>query len=130
MNRKSSGCIGAVIPLIIVTCVSLVVVGGIVTWMAAREGNGPDTLVAEMVKGRQSARPVMSQNDPLPTLTLPPLPTPVFVAVPTPQVPPNGAFGKRGATAAPVRACYAFAFPHSGGVELSSRIRATARCFH
>jgi len=89
MNRKSSGCIGAVIPLMIVACVSLVIVGGIVTWMAAREGNSPDMLVAEMVKGRQPARPVMSQNDPFPTLTLLPLPTPVFVAVPTPQVPPS-----------------------------------------
>ena len=88
MNRKSLGCLGAVIPLAIVTCVSLVIVGGIVTWMAAREGNSPDELVAEMLKGRQSARPVVPQSTPLPTLTLPPSPTPVFVAVATPEVLP------------------------------------------
>lgn len=86
MNRKRSGCIGAVIPLAIVACVSVVIVGGIVAWMAAREGNSPDELVAEMIKGRQSARPVTSQGNPLPTLTLPPSPTAVFVAVATPQV--------------------------------------------
>jgi len=91
MNRKSSGCLGAVIPLAIVACVSLAIVGGIVTWTAAREGNSPDELLAEMVKGRQSARPVVSHNDPLPGLTLPPSPTPVFVAVSTPQMPPSGA---------------------------------------
>jgi len=89
MNRKSSGCIGAVIPLAIVACVSVVIVGGIVTWMAAREGNSPDELMAEMIKGRQSARPVMSQGNPLPTLTRPPSPIAVFVAVATPQVLPS-----------------------------------------
>ncbi len=90
MSRKSTGCLGAVIPLIVVACVSLTIVGGIVTWMAAREGGSPGELVAEMVKGKQSARPVMS-NAPLPTLTLPPPPTPVFAAVVTPQMPPSGA---------------------------------------
>lgn len=86
MNRKSSGCIGAVIPLAIVACVSVVIVGGIVIWMAAREGSSPDELVAEMIKGRQSARPVVSQSNSLPTVTLAPSPTAAFVAVATPQV--------------------------------------------
>ncbi len=91
MNRKSSGCLGAVIPLAIVACVSLAIVGGIVTWMAAREGNSPDELVAEMVRGRQSARPVVPHSTPLPTLTLPPSPTLLLVAVATPQLLPSQA---------------------------------------
>ena len=62
MNRKSLGCLGAVIPLAIVACVSLAIVGGIVTWMAAREGNSPDELVIEMLRGRQPARAVLPQS--------------------------------------------------------------------
>lgn len=91
MNQRSFGCIGAVIPLAIVACLSLAIVGGIVTWMAAREGNRPDQLLIEMLRGRQPARAVLPQSTPLPTLTLPPLPTPVFVAVPTAELPPIGA---------------------------------------
>jgi sortase A len=86
MNRKRSGCLGAVIPLAIVACVSLSIVGGIVTWMAAREGNSPGELVTDMLRGQQPARVVLPQSTPLPTLTLPPSPTPVFVAVATPEV--------------------------------------------
>jgi sortase A len=102
MNRRSLGCIGAVIPLAIVACLSLAIVASIVTWMAAREGNSPDELVIEMLRGRQPARAVLPQSTPLPTLTLPPSPTPVFVALSTPEMPPLGAMPPPQPTEAPV----------------------------
>ena len=87
MNRKKNGCFCAVLPLAIVACASLVIVGGIVTWMGAREGTGPGDLVAEMLQRQQPARPVVPQNTPLPTLTLRPSPTPIPVANTIPQEP-------------------------------------------
>ena len=87
MNRKKNGCFCAVLPLAIVACVSLAIAGGIVAWIGAQEGTGPDDLVAEMLQKQQPARPVLPQNTPLPTLTLRPSPTPIPVAVAMPQEP-------------------------------------------
>jgi LPXTG-site transpeptidase (sortase) family protein len=95
MQRKNAGCLGAIIPLIVVACLSLMIVSGIVTWLAAREGTGLGELLADMLRGQQSARPVALPSVPLPTLTPPPPPpTPIPVAVvapaePVTQVPPT-----------------------------------------
>ncbi|GAB4546364.1 MAG: hypothetical protein Kow0063_40750 [Anaerolineae bacterium] len=75
------------------------IVGGIVSWLAAREGTGLGELLADMLKRPQPARPVISQN--IPPTPLPPPPTsipivaippaePVTQAVPTfqPTMPP------------------------------------------
>ena len=87
MQRKNTGCLSAVIPLAVVACVSLVIVGGIVTWMAAREGTGPGNLAAEIFKGRQSARTILPQTTPLPTHTAYPSPTPIPNVVVTSEAP-------------------------------------------
>lgn len=84
MQRKHTSCLGAVIPLIVVTCLSLMIVGGIVTWLAAHEGTGPGELLADLLRGQQSARPVVPQSIPLPTLTPPPFPTSIPIAAVTP----------------------------------------------
>lgn len=82
MRRKKTSILAAVIPLALVACVSLAIVSGIVTWVAAREGTGPGKLVAELIRGQQSARPAPSQGTPLPTPTFHPSPTPTpIVAV-------------------------------------------------
>ena len=81
MNRKKNGCFCAVLPLAIVACVSLAIVGGIVTWVSAREGTGPGDLAAEMLQRQQPARPILPQYTPQPTLTLRPSPTPIPVAI-------------------------------------------------
>ncbi len=58
MPQKKTGILAAIIPFVIVACVSLVVVGGVVAWTAAREGTGPGELAFALLEGRQSARPV------------------------------------------------------------------------
>jgi LPXTG-site transpeptidase (sortase) family protein len=87
MHRKSNSCFCAAFPLAVVACVSLVIVAGIVIWMAAQEGTGPGELLANMLQRQRPARPVLPQNTPLPTVTFYPSPTPIPVAIVTPQVP-------------------------------------------
>lgn len=81
MQRKHASCLGAIIPLIVVTCLSLMIVGGIVTGLAAREGTSPGELLADMLRGQQSARPVVPQSILLPGLTPLPSPTSPMAAV-------------------------------------------------
>jgi sortase A len=75
MSRKKSGIFAALIPLVLVVCVSLAIVGGVVAWMSAREGTGLGKLVADLLSGRQSARPVLAYATPFPTHIPRPLPT-------------------------------------------------------
>lgn len=83
MRRKRTSLVTAVLPLAIVVCVSLAIVGGIVTWTAGREGADLGELVTELLEGGQSARPARAQVTPLPTLTPPPSPTPPVIVVAT-----------------------------------------------
>lgn len=83
MRRKRTSLVTAVLPLAIVICVSLAIVGGIVTWTAGREGADLGELVTELLEGGQSARPARAQVTPLPTLTPPPSPTPPVIVVAT-----------------------------------------------
>jgi LPXTG-site transpeptidase (sortase) family protein len=87
MHRQLTRILAAVIPLAIVACVSLAIVGGIVIWMAAREGTGPGELLAGLLEEQQSARPALQPNTPtlIPTPTLQPSPTPIPVAIVVPQ---------------------------------------------
>ena len=87
MHRKSNSCFCAAFPLAVVACVSLAIVAGIVTWMAAQEGTGPGELLANMFQRQRPAHPVLPQNTSLPTVTLYPSPTPIPVGIVTPQVP-------------------------------------------
>lgn len=84
MTRKKTSIFAAVLPLAIVICVSLTIVGGIVTWMAAREGVDLGELAAELLIGRQAAPAGVAQVTRMPTPTPYPSPTPILiVAVPT-----------------------------------------------
>lgn len=84
MTRKKTSIFAAVLPLAIVICVSLAIVGGIVTWMAAREGIDLGELATELLIGRQSAPAGVAQVTRLPTPTPYPSPTPILiVAAPT-----------------------------------------------
>lgn len=69
MPRKRTGCLAAIIPLIIVVCVSLAIVGSIVTWTATREGIGLSEFATRIFGERRSARLVLAQRTPLPTAT-------------------------------------------------------------
>jgi LPXTG-site transpeptidase (sortase) family protein len=84
MTRKKTSIFAAILPLVIVVCVSLALVGGIVTWMAAREGTDLGELATELLRGRQSAPAGVAQVTRLPTSTPYPSPTPILlVAAPT-----------------------------------------------
>lgn len=84
MTRKKTSIFAAVLPLAIVICVSLAIVGGIVTWMAAREGIDLGELATELLIGRQSAPAGVAQVTRLPPPTPFPSPTPILiVAAPT-----------------------------------------------
>jgi sortase A len=84
MTRKKTSIFATVLPLVIVVCVSLALVGGIVTWMAAREGTDLGELATELLRGRHSAPADVAQATRLPTPTPYPSPTPiVIVAAPT-----------------------------------------------
>ncbi len=84
MTRKKTSLLAAILPLLIVVCVSLVVVSGIVAWMAAREGTDLGELAIELLRGRQSAPMVLAQATRLPTPTPYPSPTPIpILAAPT-----------------------------------------------
>jgi len=94
MQHNKTSLLATLMPLGIVICVSLVIVGGIVAWMAAGEGIGPGELVEELSSGQQSARPVSAQITPTPTRTPRPSPTPLptFTRAPrivTPVAPPT-----------------------------------------
>src|SRR5574341_529802 len=81
MHRRKSSVLAAVIPLAAVMCVSLAIVGSIVTWMAAQEGVGLADLATQLFRGQQSARPFVAQSTRLPTRTpLHPSPTPIPTA--------------------------------------------------
>ena len=82
MPRRKPSALAAVVPLITVTCVSLAIVGGIVTWLAAREGTGVGDLATQLFGGQQSARPLVAQSSRPPTATrLRPSPTALPTAV-------------------------------------------------
>jgi LPXTG-site transpeptidase (sortase) family protein len=104
MPPKKIGVLAAVIPITIVACISLALVGGVVTWMAAREGTSAGELASVLLGGQQSAQPIpwsANQDDltdtmPYPTYTLQPSLTstsadttvsgePVVGIAPTPQ---------------------------------------------
>lgn len=89
MPRKQGSVLTAVISVFLIACVSLAIVGGIVAWMAAREGTSAGELLTEMLGRRQSARPVLAEITPFPTRTPYPTPTPTstFTATPTPEEP-------------------------------------------
>jgi LPXTG-site transpeptidase (sortase) family protein len=79
MTRKKTSIFAAVLPLTIVICVSLTIVGGIVTWMAAREGVDLGELATELLIGRQSAPAGVAQVTRMPTPTPYPSPTPILI---------------------------------------------------
>jgi LPXTG-site transpeptidase (sortase) family protein len=87
MHRKKPSVLGAVIPLAIVACVSLAIVGGIVIWMAGQEGMGLGDMRTQFFGGQQLARPFPAQSTRLPTPTLLRLlrtPIPTVTATPSP----------------------------------------------
>jgi sortase A len=79
MARKKTSIFAAVLPLAIVICVSLTLVGGIVTWMAAREGVDLGELATELLIGRQAAPAGVAQVTRVPTPTPYPSPTPILI---------------------------------------------------
>jgi sortase A len=79
MARKKTSIFAAVLPLAIVICVSLTLVGGIVTWMAAREGVDLGELATELLIGRQAAPVGVAQVTRVPTPTPYPSPTPILI---------------------------------------------------
>jgi sortase A len=79
MARKKTSIFAAVLPLAIVICVSLTLVGGIVTWMAAREGVDLGELATELLIGRQAASAGVAQVTRVPTPTPYPSPTPILI---------------------------------------------------
>jgi len=89
MSPKKSGILAAVIPLMIVTCLSLLIVGGVVTWAAVREGSSPGELVSGLLGGRQSARPVVwatgesGPNEAASPPTFTPQPSPTLTSMET-----------------------------------------------
>jgi LPXTG-site transpeptidase (sortase) family protein len=84
MHRKKTGFVAALIPLAVVSCVSLVIVGGIVIWAAAREGANLGEVLSDMFDGQREARPVLAESRPQPTYTLRPTPMPLSSPTPTP----------------------------------------------
>ena len=79
MHRKKTSFAAAVVPLVIVFCVSLTIVCGIVMLMAAHEGIGPGELFAELSGGRQTARPALTQSAPIVPPTSTPYPSPTLI---------------------------------------------------
>jgi sortase A len=79
MTRKKTSIFAAVLPLAIVICVSLTLVGGIVTWMAAREGVDLGELATELLIGRQAVPAGVAQVTRVPTPTPYPSPTPILI---------------------------------------------------
>ena len=75
MPTKRTGCLAAVLQLIVVACVGLAIVGGVVAWMAASEGVSPGELLSGLLGGRPAARPVLAHATALPTYTPQPSPT-------------------------------------------------------
>ncbi|MEJ2558609.1 MAG: sortase [Anaerolineae bacterium] len=80
MTPKKTSIFAAVLPLAIVICVSLTIVGGIVTWMASREGVDLGELGTELLIGRQAAPAGVAQVTRMPTPTPYPSPTPILIA--------------------------------------------------
>jgi LPXTG-site transpeptidase (sortase) family protein len=81
MTRKKTSIFAAILPLAIVVCVSLTLAGGIVVWMAAREGTDLGELATELLRGRHSAPTGVAQVARLPTPTPYPSPTPILLVV-------------------------------------------------
>jgi sortase A len=79
MTRKKTSIFAAVLPLAIVICVSLSLVGGIVTWMAAREGVDLGEFATELLIGHQAAPAGVAQVTRVPTPTPYPSPTPILI---------------------------------------------------
>jgi LPXTG-site transpeptidase (sortase) family protein len=79
MTRKKTSIFAAVLPLAIVICVSLTLVGGIVTWMAAREGVDLGEFATELLIGHQAAPAGVAQVTRVPTPTPYPSPTPILI---------------------------------------------------
>jgi LPXTG-site transpeptidase (sortase) family protein len=85
MYRKRTSFIGAIVSLAVVSCVSVLIVGAVVIWIAAREGTSAVDIVSGLLQGQQSARPVLLDSTPWPTLTPRPSPTPLSAAAVTAQ---------------------------------------------
>jgi sortase A len=79
MTRKKTSIFAAVLPLAIVICISLTLVGGIVTWMAAREGVDLGEFATELLIGHQAAPAGVAQVTRVPTPTPYPSPTPILI---------------------------------------------------
>ena len=78
MPTKRTGCLTAVLQLVVVACIGLAIVGGVVAWMAASEGTRPGELLSGLLGGRPAARPVLAHATSLPTYTPQSSPTPTL----------------------------------------------------
>jgi hypothetical protein len=126
MPRKKTSCLTAAFPVIVVACVSLVIVGSIVTWMAAREGTNPVELVSEMLRGQQSARPVLAQVTPFSTATPYPSPTPTSTFTPSATPEPVETISDATATPRPTEQPTATHIPPSPTPTILPTLTATA----
>jgi LPXTG-site transpeptidase (sortase) family protein len=94
MRRKKTSLLAAVIPLAMVSCCSVVIVGGIIAWTAAREGTTLGDVVSQLLEGQQSASPAGLVRTPRPTSTPYPTLTPLprlaaSAPEPTAEIPPT-----------------------------------------
>jgi LPXTG-site transpeptidase (sortase) family protein len=85
MRRKKTSFLAAVIPLAIVSCISLAIVGGIIAWTATREGTSLGDVVSQLLEGQQSAQPALVTRTPRPT----PTPYPTLTPLPRLAIPPT-----------------------------------------
>jgi sortase A len=85
MRRKKTSFFAAVIPLAIVSCISLAIVGGIIAWTATREGTTLEDVVSQLLEGQQSAQPALVVRTPRPTST----PYPTLTPLPGLAIPPT-----------------------------------------
>lgn len=84
MRRKKTSLLAAVIPLALVSCVSLAIVCGIIAWTATREGTSLGDLGSQLLEGQQSAQPALVARTPRPTST----PYPTLTPLPRLAIPP------------------------------------------
>jgi LPXTG-site transpeptidase (sortase) family protein len=77
MRRNKTSFLAAVIPLAMVCCLSLAIVGGIIAWTATREGTTLGDVVSQLLEGQQSAQPARLVRTPRPTSTPYPTLTPL-----------------------------------------------------
>jgi LPXTG-site transpeptidase (sortase) family protein len=87
MPSKRNGALAAVIQLVVVACMGLAIAGGVVAWMAAREGTSLGELMSDLLIRRQSARPVLARAISFPTYTPQPSPTPAPAMAASTQAP-------------------------------------------